>query len=332
MQDQDPNINYSELISRYLSGNASDAEVQQLEAWVLESSENKEAFITFKKAWMLSGMRQTNEEIDVDKQWETTAAQLFEKTKVVKMKPQTNRRRWLGIAAAIALLVIASIWIFQDDKGATLMVEAKDEIRSVDLPDGSQVTLNQSSSLRYLADEKEAKRKVELKGDAFFEVERDETKPFVINTAGIEVEVLGTSFYVDARDNQAEIQVIVKSGSVAVRSGATETILTADEKAVFQKATGQLTKQQNKDPNYLSLTTNTLVFEQTRLEEVVFALNRQFQSNITIGNEGLKDCELDATYKDKSLEAILNILDGTFAGIEVKRNGEQIELVGTVCE
>ena len=61
-------------------------------------------------------------------------------------------------------------------------------------------------------------------------------------------------------------------------------------------------------------------------------MNRQFQTNISIGNEVLKDCELNATYKNKSLEAIITIIEETFGGIEVKRNGEQIELVGTACE
>ncbi len=332
MQNQDSHKDYFDLISRYLSGNASDAEVKDLEAWVVAAPENKAQFIANKKAWMLSGLQKSGQQVAVDKIWEKTSEQLFGEAKVVKMKPKPNRRIWLSIAATIALLIVASVWLFQTWGPSDLLVETNDQIKSIDLPDGSEVTLNQFASLRFVPVNKEGQRKVELKGDAFFEVARDEQHPFVIQTEQIEIEVLGTSFYVDARTSQSEVQVIVKSGSVAVRSGDSETVLTANEKAVFQKKNNALIKLENKDPNYLSLTNNRLVFEGASLEEVVFALNRQYHTDITIANEAIKRCKLTATYDHKSLEAILAILEGTFSGIDVKHSGEKVTLVGTSCD
>jgi len=218
MDTQDPNNNFPELIYKYLSGNTSDAEVQTLEAWVLENPKNKEEFIAFKKAWMLGGMKQSESNLNVNQLWKKTSDQIFEEAKSVKLKPKQNRRLWLRIAAAIALLLVASIWVFQNlGSSSQMLVDTNTEVKEFELPDGSQVTLNQSSSLKFNSAGEDGKRKVDLKGAAFFDVKRDELHPFVINIQGVEIEVLGTSFYVDGRIDEGAVEVIVNSGSVAAK-------------------------------------------------------------------------------------------------------------------
>ncbi|MFT5167207.1 MAG: transmembrane sensor [Saprospiraceae bacterium] len=333
MQEREQHSKYSDLISSYLSGNASDREVRELEAWVLAAPENKQQFIASKKTWMLSGMKQNEQPVNVEQFWKETSEKLFKEAQVVDIRLKRSRRSWLAIAATVAVLIVAGVWMFRNGgETSPMIVRSDNQTKSVDLPDGSVITLNQSSSLSYVISKNETKRKVSLEGDAFFEVARDEVHPFIIDAQGVEIEVLGTSFYVDARDGQAEIQVIVNSGSVAVRSGNKEVILAVNEKAVFNKKTGELIKGGNDDPNFMSITSNALVFNQTKLEEVVFALNRQFKAEISFGNDLLKNCELTATYKDKSLEAILKIIEGTLTGIEVKQTGQKVVLKGTSCD
>ncbi|MCB0706617.1 MAG: FecR domain-containing protein [Saprospiraceae bacterium] len=327
MLPNDPHTYFSDVASKYLSGNASDLEVRELEKWVLADPENKRQFMAFKKAWMLSGLEKAAPIAHVDDLWKQTAAQLTPEAKVVPIK-----RNWLRIAAAIALLVLASTVIFYNLRpDEVFLAEATDTVNQVALTDGSQIALNQSSSLSYSFDKKKGTRVVNLTGDAFFDVARDEAHPFIIKTSLIEIEVLGTSFYVDAREGQPEIQVIVESGRVAVRYQSQETILEANEKAVFQISTNQLAKQINEDANYLALKTNKLVFENTSLDEVVFALNRQYHTNIQMENEGLKDCTLSSTFTNKSLTAVLNILESSMPGIEVIDEGNVVVLSGR-CE
>ncbi len=333
MQDQNLHSEHLDLIYKYLSGNATDIEVKNLESWVLADPSNKAYFIANKKAWMLSGMKNDKSAINVDQIWKETSKKLFNEGKVVALKQKQNRRLWFASAAAIALLILSGLWLFNEVLGnAPLIVKANDKIKSVELPDGSLVTLNQSSTLTYRKSKEGTQRKVSLEGAAFFDVARDESKPFIIAAKGVEVEVLGTSFYIDAREGQNEIQVIVKSGSVAVQSGSSKEILKAGEKAVWYKSTGILEKETNKDQNFTSITTNTLVFNQTKLEEVVFALNRQFNANISIQNEALKDCTLIATYTNKSLEAILKILEKSLRGIKVSKTNNKFIITGTTCE
>lgn len=320
------------LISKYLSDNASSAEIAELEAWVLADPVHKEQFLAYKKAWILSGMQKSQGEIPVDKLWEETHAQLSESApaKVLTMTPKKNRFAWVGWAAAVLVLLIASFWFFQNQNSSgALLVESKNEVKNLNLADGSAVTLNQASSLAFTpASEEEVQRKVKLEGDAFFDVARDEVHPFVIQASSVEIEVLGTSFYVDAREDAEEIHVIVASGKVAVRSMGQEQILEANQKAIFSKAKEELRKAENDDENFRSLQTQTLVFSETGLEEVVFALNRQYNVNIRLGNEGLKACKLNATYKQKSLPAILQILEESL-GIEVEKRGTEIVFDGS---
>ena len=325
---------FLDLIPKYLSGEASDSEVKRLEQWVLSSPENKKRFNLFKKAWMLSGIEGNYQNIDVEKEWLATSEKLFSEAKVVPLKEKPNRRigLFLRIAVAVALLIVASVWIYNSVNRIDYQeVVAEHEIKEDQLSDGTQIAVNQFSSVKYIESKDENVRKVELTGDAFFDVERDTARPFIISTQEVEIEVLGTSFYVDSRENLSEIQVIVKSGSVKVSAGNDQVVLAANEIGIFDKSTKQLTKKENDDVNYMAWRTNVLVFEETGLERVVFDLNRKFHSNISIADEALKTCTLTATYDDKSLEAIILIIEKTL-DIKADIEGDNIIFSGQGCD
>jgi len=331
MQKKDTNDYYLELAAKYLSQNTTPAEVQELEAWVSARRENKEQFIEYKKVWLLTKIEENKKAIDVTKKWKETEHQLFskkEEAKIIPFKPKKHPKRWLSIAATITLLLVGS-WLYFTyfQVNEIYIANTQNEPQTIELSEGSQVILNQESSVRFTIDKKEKRRSVELTGDAFFEVAKDENLPFVIQAADVEVEVLGTAFYVDARAQEDAIQVIVESGRVAVRANEEEQVLTPNEQAIYTKSTQSFEKQNNEDDNFNALKTNTLAFENASLEIVVFALNRQYNANVRLGNEALKDCEIDATYKDKSLDAILTILSSTF-GIEIVKSNEEIVLSG----
>jgi ferric-dicitrate binding protein FerR (iron transport regulator) len=334
MSEDKNHIDFFDLIPKYLSGEASDLEVKRLEEWVLSSPENKEQFNQFKQAWILSGIEGDYQNIDVEKEWEDTSEKLFPEAKVVALpaKPKHRIGIYLRIAVAVALVIVASVWIFRSINTIDYQeVVAQSEIEENELPDGTEIALNQYSSVKYPEKLDNKSRRVELKGDAFFKVERDETRPFIITTQNIEIEVLGTSFYVDSRENQSQIQVIVETGSVAMSSGSNKIVLTVNEIGIYDKATGQLTKKENEDINYLAWKTDVLVFENTNLERVIFDLNRKFHSQISIANEELSSCPLTATYDDKSLEAIVLIIEKTL-DIKAEIDGDKIVFSGQGCD
>ena len=334
MPEKDLNSKYTDLISRYLSGQTTKAEIEELESWVLATPENKARFKEMKRAWILSGMTEGKIKFDVEQNWHKVSGQIFQPEKVIRLKRNTTKRQWLRIAAAAAVIAICSV-------GFLLLLNSrnKDSIAAgenpevMELPDGSTVNLNKSSLLEYAFSPDQPARKVTLDGDAFFEVARNARQPFRIAAGGIEIEVLGTAFYVDSRKDQPQVQVIVESGSVAVKAGREVVNLTKGEMASFLKAEQKLIKEQNTNENYKSFITHNLIFSGTPLEEVAFTLSRHFRANITVGSPNLADCPLSAKYVDKSLEATLNLIEASLNGVEAKRFEDgRIELRGARCE
>lgn len=326
MPNNDPHTDYPELISRYLSGEATDAEVQQLEEWVMSDPEHKQQFMAFKKAWMLTGMQQDNVRVNVDTVWQQTATQLFDEKKVVQMKPRTKRRRWLGIAASIAIALVASFWLYRGYFADRSMSVATAELsEQFELPDDSQITLNHFTALEYQP--ADSQRIVSLSGDAYFEVAPEPKRPFIIRTQQVEIEVLGTSFYVDARENQPEIQVMVAEGSVAVRAGDQTVQLGANEKAVFEKESQILASQANDDPNFGAIKTKRLIFQNSSMEYVAFALERQFDREVTLNLNNPEACALYGNYNNKPLDSVLFFIQDALS-IQINEQGNQIEFSG----
>ncbi len=152
----------------------------------------------------------------------------------IEPKHERNTRRlpykWMALAASLGLLLTLGV-MFQLREDASVMQFSSGgmEIRKVSLPDGSEVTLNANSSISYT--EEEGKRAVQLSGEAFFDVARNEKTPFVITVKHTEVTVLGTSFNVKAIHSE-ETVVSVRSGKVQVDNGNHQMILMQNEQAI----------------------------------------------------------------------------------------------------
>lgn len=330
MSDRDQHIDYAELIARYLSGNAAEPEVQQLEAWVLADPENKETFIACKKAWMLSGMKASLRFDMTADQWRETAAQLTDSSKTATPKVRTLRQGWLRIAAAAALILIAGLGIYQlvTPKGPFIVTTAN-SVNTVITPDRSRITLEPNSSLVYAAED--GLRKLILSGTAFFDVAEDKRRPFIIESESVEIEVLGTTFYVATSEGQARTVVSVLSGQVAVRAAEDEVQLRAGERTVYDKEVQQLTKLPASGPEQDRLYIDDLNFENADLKQVAFALSRVYALEVVLRIDNAESCRLTADYTDQSLPEIIRLLEATW-GISIAREGGKLIWAGVSCQ
>ncbi len=329
MADEQKHIDYFDLTVKYLSGETSASEVKQLEAWVLSSPEHKASFNKVRQAWELSAIQENNLGIDVDQEWASIESLLFAKGKVVEMKPRRRLSRYMGIAAAVAVLIAVAIWVIMP-KGGGEVISTQDQVVVNTLPDGSQVSLNQFASIAIESEFDGRERRLKLEGDAFFEVERNPEKPFIVDANEVEVKVLGTAFYVDSRSELPTIEVIVQSGTVEVSAADQSIILTAGETGVYEKSTKLLSKASSEDENFLAWKTDILVFDNERLDIVIRDLNRKFHANIEMDIKDASNCYINATYEGKSLESIIKIIEKTL-GLSTKRTGDQIVFTGDRC-
>lgn len=184
------------------------------------------------------------------------------------------------------------------------------EQRQVTLPDGSQVHLNYQSSLRYqAADYGQTERRVYLEGEAFFEVQRDEQRPFIVETQKLTTRVLGTSFNVNTQDNQ--YVVAVASGSVevqATRPGEKEKVsLTANQQAALSSLDDQLVFSNQISTDVFLWREGLMAFSNTPMASVKTRLERAYATQIHIDPK-LLDRSVTARYQQKPLPEVLDDL------------------------
>jgi transmembrane sensor len=193
------------------------------------------------------------------------------------------------------------------------------------LPDGTKVFLNHNTTLSYAEDFGEETRTVILKGEAYFDVKRDENHPFVIQANGTEVRVLGTSFNVRAYDTK--VNVAVTSGKVQFSTPKAKTLLVKDETATAQADT--IIKLPAVDLNAMAYRTRVFVFDRTNLGDVVASLREGYQTDIQLTGR-LRNCQLTARFERESLDATLSVIAETL-NLQVTRKGKTILLDGQGC-
>jgi len=324
---------YEMLITSYLSGEASTAEVSELNTWLAEDDAHLQLFRKCRKSWALQEANRIESSTDLDSEWAAFAEHAgMAKEPVSRELVLQSRRRFIRVAAVLLLFIVPSLiyfWFFMAPGEDTLYADR--QVVESTLPDGTQVALNAGSSLHYPSRFKGKERKVSLEGEAFFDVTHDEEKAFVIEAEDMQVRVLGTSFYVNTLSGDNTMEVVLISGSVQLSFNDKQMLLEPGDKAIVLKQYGEIVKQQNKDPNLLAWKTKKLCFDNTPLSEIIDVLKKVYHKNITVLNPEILNCRITATFEGQSLETVLLVLQSTI-DITARPNGDKIELSGKGCQ
>lgn len=335
-----PESIHHDLLAKYLLGETSAAEVKQVEQWLQQSPENQREFNSLKQLFQASAFKAAPADVDADKAWKNVKAKMdggAERGRIITMERKNNFKTYFSVAAAIVALAVAAVVIrvYQHRVPAVQYARftAASQKQTDTLPDGSVVTLNKNTTLTYPVAFANNERKVTLHGEAFFDVVKDSTRPFIIEAGGAEIKVLGTSFNVRAYDTLATVEVVVETGIVQLRSAAKNesVMLEPGSKGVYTKTNAALSKSSNDDLNYAFWRSNKLTFRNTPLKEVVDALNNYYAAGISYENENIGRCRFTATFEHDSLSAILEILSVTFQ-LEITQGVSGKILSGRGCE
>ena len=173
---------------------------------------------------------------------------------------------------------------------------------ALQLADGSRVWLNAETRLRYPVTFAGTERRVELTGEAYFEVSKDATRPFIVRANGVDVRVLGTSFNVAAYG--AEVVTTLVEGRVAVEAGSERVTLEPDRQAVWDGE--RMEVRQVDASNYGLWRKGIFYFEDRRLEEILDALARWYGVEVFYVNPETKDMRFTVEIKRyENIDAIL---------------------------
>jgi len=245
------------------------------------------------------------------------------KADVVEMKPRKSYR-WLTAAAAILVVAVGG-WFFYGGRPVQyLAVSSGGQVLLDTLPEGSLVTLNKQSSIRYIKGFAGADRRIDMEGEAFFAVAQDKNRPFVVQTNGMTITVLGTSFNV--KNIEGKTEVIVETGMVEVRKGGEVLRVRAHERVVSEGSDMPMVRGENKDQLYDYYRTHVFECNGIPLWRLVEKLNEVYKVHIVIGNVGLRDKQMTTSFVDESLDGILDIIKQTFPGSKVDSTGKEIIL------
>jgi transmembrane sensor len=339
---------FIDLITRYLSGEATPDEMITLSGWLKEKPENQKIFEEYQKTFDAVEETKINSTVDVNDEWKKFSSKIHssgETKKEAEIIPLEtgftflpNYFKRVMRIAAIFILVAASAYVLyyylKSDKPALQHMVAQNGSVESKLPDGTSVTLNTGATLDYPEKFKKNQRTVTLNGEAYFNVTHDASRPFIISAENICVEVLGTSFYVNTNGENGNIEVILTSGKVAVYQKdkpSERTILEPGEKAEFSKTDQKIIKSENEDENYMSFKTKKLVFSDTPLNEIISTLNKVYHSDIKLKSKSIADCHVTVTFDNQSLDAVLNVLKAT-VDLKIVKSGSSIEISGNDCK
>ncbi len=180
------------------------------------------------------------------------------------------------------------------------------------LKDGTRVKLNAESKLTFPESFSDEYREVTLVGEAFFEVAKDSTKPFVITSGNLKTTVLGTVFNIKAYPGENDINVAVEEGKVRIDTEKNiSNTLVANEMITFNKKEGEIQKRKFKPSEMLCWKENTICFKNASFDEIKTSLERWYGVDFIINEDLIIKEEFNGTFVNKSLEEVLNALDYT---------------------
>lgn len=324
------------LLVRFLSGEANEDEIRQVQHWMLSDEKNKAYMDEMSLIWETS--QEVKDLIGIDKKGDWIAVKNRMKNMEADPVPTLTLsesnwpRRLMRIAAAIMLIAVTYFtWPVLTQYWQVTTFEAVDNTRQFQLPDGSTVYLNQGSRLSYHRDFNKSIREVELTGEAFFEVFEDGTKPFLVQSGQATTEVVGTSFNVKSTPSNA-ILVTVLTGKVQLYNSVnTESRITIipGEQGLLKNGV-RLSKSLNEDVNFLSWKTGELHFRNTGLAQVIRDLNRHYQKTIQVQPAAIDNCALTATFRQQKLEDVLDEIQLALS-LEIEEKENTFIIKGTGC-
>jgi len=321
------------LISKYLINDLTREEEVKLKSWLEEDALNRKVFENIVADWKLSA-----DEILTSK-----SAVLDRIVNSATPSHELPKERSLGAfdylirVAAVMVLGIGLYLVWDATNSAETSHVATQEVQiekeaangqklTFELSDGTIVKLNSGSMLSYPKVFSESKREVTLVGEAFFDVARDESRPFKIKSGEVNVQVLGTSFNVRSYPDAEQIEVAVKTGSVSVESSFSESdvVLVPDEMVVYTTGNNFFDKKRIEDSQQVfGWMDQALIFEDRGIKDIIKELSRWYDVKFEIKRELDYKKAFTARYKNPTLKAVLESLSYAY-DFEYEIDGKKV--------
>lgn len=310
------------LLIDYLKGNLSEDQRQAVTEWYEASPQNQKTLEQLYFTLFVSDRLAVMERINVEKSLKELKERIRAKENA---QNQAVESRWKGaylkkaiIAAAVLVGVIFAggntlKHMISSMNQSFMVYTAQGERTKVILPDGTLVWLNACSQVKYSSSLFSSERKVEMEGEAYFEVKKDKHAPFVVNSCGVSTRVLGTKFNIRANKEEEEVVATLLEGSILIKAPepkSQEAKMVPNQQMRVNKATGEMELVKVSDSSEaVWWMEGKLHFEKETFANMAAAFEKQYNVNIVFMDEKIKQerftCDLET--KD-NIYQILSIL------------------------
>lgn len=320
----------SELIGKYLAGEATPEEVIVLEDWIAVSAANQLIFEQYASAWQGAGPGGSHQVPDKNEAWRLLTAKTSSNSSR-KTIPLPSHFWIAAVIAGIACLSIIPLLFFRvSENRATsrsITIASDGKIKQTGLPDGSSVILNSHSSIRFAPEFAPDQRNASLQGEAYFDIIRDSSRPFVVSFEDVNIRVLGTSFNVRKNESANSIETQVVSGWVKMFNEKGEIVISAEQIGIYSKSKNSFALRKHPDINSVAYATKRFIFSDESLATIVEYLGKAYSKTIVVRQEAIGRCRMTSSFENKSIEYILDVIAATL-NVTYTINGNIIYIEG----
>lgn len=306
--------NYIGLVHKSLTGQLTDAEQSVYENWLLQPESN-DLQEEMTEVWNIAAdYKPTN--------FQPNTAQAFHKfkqaikeesvvntqTKVISINPFY---RFARIAAALVLLV-AAVFVFNNfnEESFNTHLQTANVIESSTLNDGTEIWLDKNSSLLVSEDFGKDSRNVKLEGKGYFNVKRDEAKPFIVQMGNNKLEVLGTSFNID--NSTEDVVVEVESGIVKINTKNAQETLKVGDVAVMNYAKDEIVVSKINDQKF-DWYQSPMNINSVSISEAMDQIGTHYGVNISLSANVDRSCRLTSPLmQNVSIDEVFDVLQETY--------------------
>ena len=228
-------------------------------------------------------------------------------------KRRTLHTLW-SVAAAVCLFVVAAFVGYKTAQHSveeqTFVVEAdRGEQSSVVLPDGSRVRLNSESKISYTSSFNSKERTIQLSGEAFFDVARNEELPFIVKTNEVDITALGTKFNVRAYEDEGSIVATLVEGKIVTASEKQSLTLSPNNNSIFDRnsCTLKMSPVENAE-HAVPWLRDEVVFKGETLAQVALLLERMYDVDIEFDDEQITTYKYHGLVRNNELHNILSLI------------------------
>ncbi|MEM9830274.1 MAG: FecR domain-containing protein [Bacteroidota bacterium] len=312
-----------QLLNKYLNGTSTAEEERRLFQILQEDDQDD-----FRELSQTLWKKIQADESDLSDSKERSYQRILARTDIRFRRNQPSFV-WKAAAAITAIAIATAVLWWQVVYSEVKIANGFGETQTVNLPDGSTVRLNANSTLRYTTDwEVDEVREVWLTGEGYFTVNKvkntvDQSVKFIVHAQDLSIQVLGTEFNVNSREEQVE--VVLTEGLIELQLPKHDSPITMQpgEWVKYETTGSTIAKKRVNTEVYTAWKENQYLFDNRSLAEIANLIEYNYGLTVRFKTDSLANLRMSATIPSTDLDVLLEIIEQTLQ-VTVTRSASQI--------